>query len=90
MAAVHRIQILAFGDPGPDASPGVPLCSADLSGSGTPAGMTDASYLCWLTGYVRAQLVPFAGRVVMLRQGDKPIVQVEYSRPSPLGLLTHG
>jgi len=90
MAAVHPIQIIAFGDPGPDASPGVPLSSADLSGSGRPAGMTDTSYLHWLTGYVRAQLVPFAGRVLMLQQGDKPVVQVEFSRPSPLGLLTHG
>ena len=43
LAAGHPIQILAFGDPGPDASPGVPLCSADLSGSGQAAGMTDAA-----------------------------------------------
>jgi hypothetical protein len=90
MAAVHPIQILAFGDPGPDAGPGVPLCSADLSGSGTAAGMTDASYLRWLTGFVQAQLVPYTARADTLRQGDKPVVQVEFSRPSPLGLLTHG
>jgi hypothetical protein len=90
MAAVHPIQILAFGDPGPGASPGVPLCSADLSGSSRAAGMTDASYLSWLTGFVRAQPVPFAGRAVMLEQGNEPVVQLEFSRPSPLGLLTHG
>jgi len=89
LAAVHPIQILAFGDPGPDASPGVPLCSADLSGSGRAAGMTDTSYLRWLTGFVRAQLVPFAARVVTPSQGSQPVVQVEFSQPSPLGLLTH-
>jgi hypothetical protein len=90
MAAVHPIQVLAFGDPGPGASPGVPMCSADLSGSGKAAAMTDASYLGWLTGFVRAQLVPFTGRTVMFQQGDKPAVELEFSRPSPLGLLTHG
>jgi hypothetical protein len=52
--------------------------------------MTDASYLRWLTGFVQAQLVPYTARADTLRQGDKPVVQVEFSRPSPLGLLTHG
>jgi hypothetical protein len=90
MAAAHPIQILAFGDPGPGASPGIPLCSAALSGSGRAAGMTDAGYLRWMAGFVQAQLVPFAGRVVIPRPGNKPVVQLEFSRPSPLGLLTHG
>jgi hypothetical protein len=90
LAAVHPIQVLAFGDPGPGATPGVPLCSADLSGSGQAAGMTDASYLSWLTSFVRAQLLPFDGSVATVRQGDQLVVHVEFSRPSPLGLLGHG
>jgi hypothetical protein len=89
LAAVHPVDILAFGDPGPGASAGVPLCSADLSGSGKAAGMTDASYLSWLTAFVRAQPVPFAGSIAALRQGDQPTIQVEFSSPSPLGLLAH-
>jgi hypothetical protein len=88
MAAVHPIQILAFGDPGPGASPGIPWCSAELSGSGQAAGMTDASYASWLTSFLRAQLGPFAGSMVMLRHGDQPVVSVQFPRPSPLGLLT--
>ncbi len=87
LAAKHPIQILAFGDPGPDASPGVPLCSADLSGSGQAAGISDAIYLRWLAGFLRVQLAPFAGSFVVLQQGDQPVVRVELSRPSPLGLL---
>jgi hypothetical protein len=90
LAATHPIQILAFGDRGPGASPGIPLCSADLSGSGRAAGMTDASYLRWLVAFVRAQLIPYAGNTVILRHGDQPIVRVEFSGPSPLGLLAHG
>jgi hypothetical protein len=87
LAAVHPIQILAFGHPAPGAGPGVPVCSADLSGSGQAASMTDASYLGWLTSFVRAQLVPFAGSMTVLQQVGQPIVRVVFAQPSPLGLL---
>lgn len=90
LAAVHPVQILAFGDPGPQASPGAPLCSADVSGSDRAAGMTNASYLSWLVTFVRAQLHTFSGRTTILREGDQSIVRVDFSRPSPLGLLSHG
>jgi hypothetical protein len=89
LAATHPIQILAFGDAGPEAGSSIPLCSADLSGSGKPAGMADASYLHWLSDFVRAQLAPFSGRMVVLREGGQPIVRVQFAKPSPLGLLTH-
>jgi hypothetical protein len=87
MAAMHPIDILAFGDPGPGASPGVPLCSAVLSGSGRVAAMTDARYQGWLTGFLRVQTGPFAGRVGVQSEGGGSVVQVEFARPSPLGLL---
>lgn len=90
LAATHPIQILAFGDPGPRAGPGVPLSSVDLSGSGEAAGMIDASYLAWLSSFVRAQLTPFTGSMAVLRQGGQPIVYVEFAKPSPLGLLAQG
>jgi hypothetical protein len=87
LAAQHPIQILAFGQPAPGASPGVPLCSADLSASGRAAGMTDARYLRWLTSFARAQLGLFAGSMAVLQQAGQPVVRVEFSQPSPLGLL---
>jgi hypothetical protein len=89
LAAVHPIQILAFGGVGPEAEPGVPLCWADLSGSGRAAGLGDASYLGWLTAFLRAQPPPFAGNTVLLNQDDQPVVRVEFTQPSPLGLLAH-
>lgn len=89
LAAVHPIQILAFGHPAPDAGPDVPLYSADLSGSGRAAAMTDASYLSWLTSFVRAQLSPFAGGMAVLQKADQPVVRVVFAQPSPLGLLAH-
>src|SRR5260370_39936245 len=89
LAATHPIQILAFGDSGPRASPRVPLCSADLSGSGQAAGMTDTSYLTWPTSFVRAQLAPFSGGMAVLRQSDHSILRGEIARPTPPGPLTH-
>jgi len=90
LAAMHPIEILAFGDPGPGASHGLPWCSADLSGSGRAAGMADAGYVSWLTAFVRAQLLPFAGSITTLTQDGQLVVRIEYSRPSPLGLLSRG
>ena len=89
LAAVHPIQVLAFGHPAPGASPSIPLCSADLSGSGRAAAMTDASYVSWLTSFVRAQLVPFEGSVAVLQEAGQPVVRVVFAQPSPLGLLAH-
>jgi tetratricopeptide (TPR) repeat protein len=89
LAVQHPIQILGFGQPAPGAGPGVPLCSVDLSGSGQAAGMIDASYLSWLTSFVRAQLIPFAGSMAVLQQAGQPVVRVEFAQPSPLGLLNH-
>ena len=89
LAAVHPVKILAFGDRGPEASPGIPLCSAELSGSGRAASMTDASYLNWLVDSVHAQarLSPEARQ--FCDRAASPFA-VEFSRPSPLGLLSQG
>ncbi len=89
LAAVHPIEILAFGQPAPGAGPGVPLCSVDLSGSGQAAGMTDASYLNWLTSFMRAQLGPFEGSMAVLTEAGQPVVRVMFAQPSPLGQLAH-
>ena len=51
--------------------------------------MTDASYLRWLTSFVRAQLVPFRGSMTVLQQAGQPILRVVFAQPSPLGLLAH-
>jgi hypothetical protein len=90
LAAIHAVEILAFGDPGPQASQGIPLCSADLSVSGPPGGTTEASYLSSQVAFVRAQSPPFSGSAAVLQQGSERILRVQFSRPSPLGLLGHG
>jgi hypothetical protein len=51
--------------------------------------MTDASYLSWLTSFVRAQLAPFQGSMAVLTDAGLPVVRVVFAQPSPLGLLAH-
>jgi hypothetical protein len=88
LAAVHPVQVLAF-DPAPGAGPGVPLCSADLSGAGQAAKVSDTTYLRWLTSFVGTQVVPFAGTMSVLQEAGQPVVRVVFAEPSPLGLLAH-
>jgi len=88
LAATHPIQVLTFGDAGPRAAPDSPLCSADLSGSGQVAGLTDVGYQRWLLSFIRAQFTHFAGSVVVVRPGGRAVVRIQFSRPSPLGLLS--
>ena len=64
------------------------MCSADLSGSGQVAGLTDVGYQRWLVSFVRAQFTHFAGSVVVVRPGGRAVVRIQFSRPSPLGLLS--
>ena len=54
---------------------------------GNLAGMTDTTYLSWLVDSIRPQTRRFAGSVIVKRNGDRSWAWVEFSRPSPLGLL---
>jgi hypothetical protein len=84
LASQWPLSIVAFGDRGPGASPGVPLRSADLAVTGNVAGRAGqmAAFAHQLQGY-------FAGariRVVHLANGQN-VVQVAFAAPSPLGEL---
>ena len=87
LAATHPVQVLDFGS-GPGAGSDSPLCAVDLSGSGRAAGMTDAAYQSWLTSFVRAQLNHFTGTVAVIKQDGQPVVRIDFTQPSPLGLLS--
>jgi hypothetical protein len=66
------------------------LSSVDLSGSGRAAGLTNARYLSWLVAFERSQVPPFTRSITVVWQGGQPVVRVEFSWPSPLGLLAAG
>ena len=43
-----------------------------------------------MVAFEQAQLLPFAGRTVILGQGEQPVVRVEFAIPSPMDLLSQG
>jgi hypothetical protein len=75
------VHILAFGDLGPGASPGIPLRSATLAGSKATLRAT----LAW----ARKATPPFAPTHATITQLDgQPVLIVEFAAPSPLGMFS--
>jgi hypothetical protein len=80
------VSIVAFGASGPGASPGVPLRLAELA---SPPG-AKSGYLQSTLALLRAQQAPYlASGLTMARLADgQEVVRIEFSAPSPLGLLS--
>jgi hypothetical protein len=80
------VSIVAFGDSGPGADPGVPLRLAELA---SPP-RAKSGYLQSTLALLRAQQAPYlASSLTMARLADgQEIVRFEFAAPSPLGLLS--
>lgn len=90
LAAGQYVHIEAFGDAAPGADSDLPLRSAELT---IPRlAKNPGTYLQSVLVFLRAQNSPFrAASARMTRVGGKAVLQVEFSAPSPLGLLgRHG
>ena len=89
LASQWPISIVAFGDRGPGASPGVPLRSADLVVTGGKAGLAPAGQVRLMSVFVHQLGEFFAGariRTVRLANG-RDVVRIEFTAPSRFGLL---
>jgi hypothetical protein len=87
LAANHPVQVLAFGDASPGA-PGAPLRSAELAYTGA-AGKK--ALLTGLAAVATGSPVYRASHIATVRLGTgQTVLQVEFSAPSPLGLLGGG
>ena len=84
LATVHPVEVLAFADAGPGADPAVPLRAARLAGSAVPPGLTEAGYVAWLRSFVGGQRPPYDGQLSV----SGSVVTIQFSSPSPLGLLS--
>jgi hypothetical protein len=86
LAGQGPVSVLAFGDSGPGASPGVPLRLAELA---TPAG-AKSGYLQSVVSLLRAQQEPYLANSVTLTRlaSGQEVVRVEFAAPSPLELLS--
>jgi hypothetical protein len=86
LAGSQPIDIVRFENPGPGASPGVPLRFADLAESVPAAHMDAAAYMrsvkAILSG-VDAQVRP--ARTVSGTAQGQAVLRVEFTAPSPLG-----
>jgi hypothetical protein len=81
LASQHPVDVLAFGDLAPGASPGVPLRSAILAENG-------AANLRSMLANVHAQRGPYqAAHVETTRRDGQPVLVIEFAAPVPLGLI---
>jgi hypothetical protein len=88
LASLYRVDVTGFGAPAAGADPDVPLRSADISP--VPAGRgRDAASLSSVKRFLLAQQGPFRpADVTSLRLASgQAVLHVEYTAPSPLGLL---
>jgi hypothetical protein len=90
LASLHPVDIVAFADAGPGVGAGGPLRSADLSDTGGAPGTRAAAYIRSMLAFLRAQRAPYlAARAGTARLADgQTVVRIEFSAPSPLGLLS--
>jgi hypothetical protein len=89
VATSHPVSVVAFGDSGPGAAPGVPLRSVELATASPTINAHRALSVQGMLSLVNQQLPPFrparAGRI-RLRDGET-VIRIEFAAPSPLGLL---
>jgi hypothetical protein len=88
LATPYHLDITGFGAPAAGASPGVPLRSADISPA--PAGDgRDAAMLDSVKRFLLAQQAPFrpADLTIVRLASGQTVLHVEFTAPSPLGLL---
>jgi hypothetical protein len=88
LATLYHVDITGFGAPAAGASPDVPLRWADISP--VPAGRgSDAATLDSVKRFLLAQQAPFrpADVTTVRLASGQTVLHVEFTAPSPLGLL---
>ncbi len=88
LATPYHVDITGFAAPAAGASSGVPLRSADLSPAPVGRGRAAAT-LNAVKRFLLAQQTPFrpAGVTIVRLASGQTVLHVEFSAPSPLGLL---
>jgi hypothetical protein len=88
LATPYHVDITGFGAPAAGASPGLPLRSADISPALARRGR-DAARLNSVKRFLLAQQAPFrpADVTTVRLAGGQTVLHVEFTAPSPLGLL---
>jgi hypothetical protein len=89
VALAHRlpVHVRQFADGGPGAAAGTPLRSVEIAIGIKVGDHTRASYLRRVLTFLRAQRSPWRARVAVHRARRRPVLWIEFTAPSPLGLL---
>jgi hypothetical protein len=80
LAHRFRVRIRSFGDGAPGATGLVPLRQVVVTAP-------SKRYLSRLLGFLRAQRPPLLAAIAQHRHGGQTAVQIQYTAPSPIGLL---
>jgi hypothetical protein len=88
VASREPIDILDFGNIGPDTDLTIPLRFADLAESDHAAHIASSAYLRALRANVGAAGFRPARIVTVVLPGGQAVLRVEFAAPSPLTLLT--
>jgi hypothetical protein len=92
LAALYPVDVARFTGSGANASAGVPLRSADISRAAGVAATRSAASLSSLKAFLLAQRAPYLPAemdIIRLATGQA-VLRVEFTAPSPLGLLAAG
>jgi hypothetical protein len=85
MADTEPVRVLSFGDSGPGAGRGTPLRAAEITTGGGPGKPG------YLLAFARAQRPPYRpalARIIRAGAGTRAL-RIEFTAPSPFGLLPH-
>lgn len=85
LAHTVPVYVRQFGDAGPGATASTPLRSMAISAAPLPH---DAGYLAEVLAFLRAQRAPFAATATVSGTGAAAVLQIVFTAPSPLGLLS--
>jgi len=85
LAAHQPISILGFGNVAPGGDADMPLRFADLAENDQAANMSNSAYLKSMIAYMTAQYQQARTKIVTV--GGQPVVRIEFTAPSPLGLF---
>ncbi len=83
LAHKYRLTILGFSDAGPGAAPSIPLRAATVTVAGT-------GQLRQVLAFLRIQRAPLLPLTSVSGSARAQVLQIEFTAPSPLGLLAQG
>jgi hypothetical protein len=90
MAALHPLDIVAFGDPSPGGSTASPLRSAELAVANEASPEGKSAYMRAMLAFLRGpgDLYPAASIETARLAGGLQVIRIEFAAPSPLGLVS--